>query len=54
MSLSQLCRKTLGQLGQLLLPLPYEVIQVASANQKGGFGADKVEVVLELLFGEVA
>lgn len=39
---------------QLLLPLPYEVVEVALANQKGGFGADEAAVVLELWFGEVA
>lgn len=52
--LGQLRRQTLEQLGQLLLPLPDEVVQVALADQEGGFGADEAAVVAELGFGEVA
>lgn len=54
MGLGQLRRQALSQPRQLLLPLSYEVVQVPSANQEGGFGADEVTVVLELRFGEVA
>lgn len=54
MSLRQLLRQALGQSRQLILPLPYEVVQVPLANQNGGLGADEVAVVLELRFGEVA
>lgn len=34
--------------------MPYEVIEVPLADQEGGFGADKVAVVLELWSSEVA
>lgn len=53
-SVRQLLWQALSQSCQLLLPLPYEVVQVALTNQKGGFGADEAAVVLELQFGEVA
>lgn len=53
MSLCELLWQALSQSSQLLLPLPYEVVKVPLANEKGGFGADKVAVVLELQFSEV-
>lgn len=52
--LRHLLRQALGQSRQLLLSLPYEVVDVPLANQKGGLGADEAAVVLELRFGEVA
>lgn len=48
MSLRQLLWQALSQSHQLLLPLPYEVVQVPLAYEKGGFGADKAAVILEL------
>ena len=49
-----LWRQALSQLRQLLLPLPYEVIEVPLVNHQGGFGADEPAEVLELWFYEVA
>lgn len=37
----------------LLLPLPYELVQVALANQKGGFDADVTLVVTQLRAAQV-
>lgn len=53
LSLQHFLWQTLGQSRQLLFPTPYQVVQVALADQKGGFGADKAVVVLQLCFREV-
>ena len=47
-------REAFRQPFHLLLPLTYELVQVALANQEGRFHADKVLVVSELRPAQVA
>lgn len=52
--LRRLVRQTLGQTGQLLLPLTDEVVDSPLADQQRRRGGDEAPVVLELRLGEVA
>lgn len=53
-SVRQLPRKAVGQPGQVLLPKPDEIVEVALADEQGGFGANEAAVVPQLGWREVA